>query len=75
MRNGRLKRHEQAGLHHCQAHRYQGFGEAICERAEGAEGVDDEVGQGGALGGLLWRAERVSGTEYRAGDGDHHGAR
>ena len=52
MRDGRLERHEQAGLHHCQAHRYLGRGEALRERAEGAEGLDSGVGQGSALGGL-----------------------
>ena len=44
MRDGRLERHEQAGLHHRQAHRYPGRGETLCERAEGAEGLDGGVG-------------------------------
>lgn len=56
MRDGRLERHEQAGLHHRQAHRYPGRGEALCKRAEGVEGLDGGVGQGGAPGGLLRRA-------------------
>ena len=30
-------------------------GEALCERSEGAEGLDGGVGQGGAAGGLLRR--------------------
>lgn len=39
MRDGSLERHEQAGLHHRQAHRYPGRGEALRERAEGTEGT------------------------------------
>lgn len=63
MRDGSLERHEQAGLHHRQAHRYPGRGEALRERAEGTEGLDGGIGQGGAAGGLLRRAERVPATE------------
>lgn len=75
MRDGRLERHERAGLHHCQAHRYPGRGEALCERAERADGLDGGVGQGGAPGGLLRRAARASAAEARARDEALRGAR
>ena len=75
MRDGSLERHEQAGLHHRQAHRYPGRGEALRERAEGTEGLDGGIGQGGPAGGLLWRAERVPAAEDRAGDEVLPGAR
>ncbi|WIK62301.1 site-specific integrase [Gleimia europaea] len=75
MRDGGLERDEQAGLHHRQAHQYRSRGEALRERAEGAEGLDGGVGQGGALGGLLRRAERVSAAEDRARDEVLLGAR
>ena len=39
MRDGSLERHEQAGLHHRQAHRYPDRGEALCERSKGVEGL------------------------------------
>ena len=68
MRDGRLERREQAGLHHRQAHRCSGRGEALRERSEGVEGLDVGVVQGGASGGLLRRAERVPAAEDRAGD-------
>ena len=75
MRDGSLERHEQAGLHHRQAHRYPGRGEALCERSEGAEGLDGGVGQGGAAGGLLRRTERGSAAEARDRDEALRGAR
>ena len=75
MRDGRLERHAQAGLHHRQAHRYPGRGEALCKRAEGAKELDGGVGQGSTTGGLLRRAERVSAAEARARDGVLSGSR
>lgn len=63
MRDGRMERHAQAGLHHCQAHRYPGRSETLCERSEGAEELDGGVDQGSTAGGLLRRAERVPATE------------
>ena len=75
MRDGRLERYEQAGLHHCQADRYLGRGEALRERAEGAEGLDGGVGQGSTAGSLLRRAERVPAATHQASDGVLPGAR
>ena len=49
MRDGRLERYEQVGLHHRQAHRYRSRGEAFRERAEGAEGLDGRACQGSTL--------------------------
>lgn len=50
MRDGRLERRKQAGLHHRQAHRCSGRDEALRERSEGVEGLDVGVVQGGASG-------------------------
>ncbi len=75
MRDGRLERHEQAGLHRRQAHRYPGRGEALCKRAEGAEGLNGGIGQGGPAGDLLRRAERVPAAEDRTRDEVLPGAR
>lgn len=75
MRDGGLERDAQARLHHRQAHRYPGRGEAFRKRAEGAEGFDGGVGQGGAPGGLLRRAERFPATESRTRDEVLPGAR
>ena len=68
MRDGRLERHEQAGLHHRQAHRYPGRGEALRKHAEGAERLDGGGGQRGETGGLLRRVERFSAAEARTCD-------
>lgn len=75
MRDSRLERHERAGLHHRQAHRYPGRDEALRKRSKGIEGLDGGVGQGGAPGGLLRRAERVLAAEDRTRDEVLPGAR
>ena len=52
MRDGSLERHEQAGLHHRQAHRYPGRGKALCKRAESVEGLVKEVHLAASYGEL-----------------------